>query len=239
MNRDRSKRSRDSVLFWSLAANVILGICLLYFALINFFPNEEEHVSRTKGVDMVWHGGHPADSHPGTCWCSANDGYCMCTPNLAIDVVLTTGKNHEYLWLVRRKDTSQLAAMGGFVEIDETAEEAVTRELMEEMGIELKESPELFGVYSDPRRDNRRRTVSAVYVVHLDLETIPHAGDDAKDVKRILMEDIEQHEYFADHRTILLDYRRYVMQQRASPATTPDGDFATDIVRSTCAHTMA
>jgi 8-oxo-dGTP diphosphatase len=229
-----------SVLFWSLAANVILGICLLYLTLINFLPNEEEHVVySTKGVGMVWHGGHPADSHPGTCWCGTNDGYCLCTPNLAIDVVLTTGKNHEFLWLVRRKDTSQLATMGGFVEIDETAEEAVKRELMEEMAIELKESPELFGVYSDPRRDNRRRTVSAVYVVHLNSETIPHAGDDAKDVQRIRMEDIEQYEFFADHRTILLDYRRSVLLQRVSPAKTPDGDFATDIARSTCAHAMA
>jgi 8-oxo-dGTP diphosphatase len=237
-SRDRSKRSRDSVLFWSLATNVILVICLLYFTLIAFLPNEEEHIGRPKSFDTVWHGGHPTDSHPGSCWCGANDGYCMCTPNLAIDVVLTTGKNHDYLWLVRRKDTSQLAAMGGFVEMDETAEEAVKRELQEEMAIELKDAPELFGVYSDPRRDNRRRTVSAVYVVHLDSGTIPHAGDDAKEVQKIRMEDIEQHEYFADHRTILLDYRRYVLRQHVSPATMTDGDFATDIVRSTCAHPM-
>jgi 8-oxo-dGTP diphosphatase len=233
-NRDR-KRSKDPILRASLAANVILLLFVLYLVMV-ILPREEDF-GRAKGIDMVWHGGHPADSHPGSCWCGANDGYCMCTPNLAIDVIVTTGKNREYLWLVRRKDTSQLATMGGFVEIDESSEQAVKRELMEEMAVDLTIPPQLFGLYSDPRRDNRRRTVSAVYAVHLDSEQVPRAGDDAKEVKRIRMDDIEQHEYFADHRTILLDYRRYV--RRDTPEVMSDGDFATDVIRSTCAEPLA
>mmetsp|Transcript_14202 Transcript_14202/g.17138 ORF Transcript_14202/g.17138 Transcript_14202/m.17138 type:complete len:88 (-) Transcript_14202:36-299(-) len=59
-----------------------------------------------------WNGGHPFQERPGSCWCSG-DAYCMCTPSLAIDLVITSG--HDHVWLVRRKDTNQLATMGGFV----------------------------------------------------------------------------------------------------------------------------
>jgi ADP-ribose pyrophosphatase YjhB (NUDIX family) len=165
----------------------------------------------------------------------------MCTPSLAIDLILVSS-DKEFLWLVRRQDTNQLATMGGFVNVDETVEHAVTRELKEEMDIDLMKegshnSPvvTLFGVYSDPRRDNRRRTASAVFVVTLDEDVHrPKAGDDAKEVKRISINDIEKHSYFADHRTILLDYRRFVRGQ--SPKQSTLGDFAPDIARSTCAQ---
>ena len=44
----------------------------------------------------------------GTCWCSA-DEWCMCTPSLAVDVILLSGDDH--IWLVRRADTGLLALM--------------------------------------------------------------------------------------------------------------------------------
>jgi 8-oxo-dGTP diphosphatase len=222
--------STGTVLCFSLGLNVILILSVIY--LVTFIATSVTDDVPTKGYDMVWHGGHPADVHPGSCWCGAADKYCMCTPNIAVDVVIVSGENKEYLWLVRRKDTNQLATMGGFVGIDETVEHAVQRELKEETGIDLKDPPTLFGMYSDPRRDNRRRTASAVYIIHLNSNEIPHAGDDAKEVQRILMDDIEKHEYFADHRTILLDYRRYARGERAEPST--EGDFAPDILRATC-----
>jgi 8-oxo-dGTP diphosphatase len=222
--------STDSILYFSLGLNVVLILSVVY--LVTFLATTMTEYGPTKGNDIVWHGGHPSDAHPGSCWCGAADKYCMCTPNIAVDVVIASGENKEYLWLVRRKDTNQLATMGGFVEIDETVEHAVKRELKEEMGMDLKDPPILFGMYSDPRRDNRRRTASAVYIIHLDSDEVPHAGDDAKDVQKILMDDIEKHEYFADHRTILLDYRSFARGQRVEPST--EGDFAPDILRATC-----
>jgi len=213
----------------SIGLNVLLIFGFAYLSMTIDSPNQE-----TKGFDRVWHGGHPADVHAGSCWCGSADGYCMCTPNIAIDLVITSGEKHEFIWLVRRKDTDQLATMGGFVDVDETVEHAVKRELKEEMGVDLTHAPRLLGVYSDPRRDNRRRTVSAVYVVHFEENVHPHAGDDAKEVKRISINDIEQHTYFADHLTILLDYRRLVQGQQ--PRLDSAGDFADDIDRSTCAE---
>jgi ADP-ribose pyrophosphatase YjhB (NUDIX family) len=53
----------------------------------------------------------------------------------------------------------------------------VARELMEEMGIELKELPRLLGIYSDPPRDNRRHAVSAAFVVKVPQDVRPRAGD--------------------------------------------------------------
>jgi 8-oxo-dGTP diphosphatase len=123
--------------------------------------------------------------------------------------------------------------MGGFVESNETVENAVKRELQEEMGYDLKDTiPRLVGVYSDPRRDNRRRTVSAVFAVHMNEDFQPHAGDDAKEVIKISIDDIEKHTYFSDHRTILLDYRGQIRKESHQVST--EGDFASDIVRSTC-----
>ncbi|HOK35621.1 MAG TPA: NUDIX hydrolase [Candidatus Pacearchaeota archaeon] len=52
---------------------------------------------------------------------------------------------------------------GGHVEYGETTEHALKREMKEELGISVK-IKELFGVYSNPKRDPRYHTVSVVYL---------------------------------------------------------------------------
>ena len=63
-------------------------------------------------VNRIWRSNASPSIHSdlkkGSCWCSA-DEWCMCTPSLAIDVILTSGPNH--VWLVRRADTGKLALM--------------------------------------------------------------------------------------------------------------------------------
>lgn len=174
-------------------------------------------ISSSDGIQLLvshkWHSnGSPhvhQDLKQGSCWCSADD-YCLCNPSLAIDTILVTpDKNH--FWLVQRKDTNKFATMGGFVEVGETPEQAVHRELYEEMHVDLKSQMgenliELFGVYGDPLRDARRHTVSIVYVVHMPEDCQPHAGDDAKSVLKVHFDDVDKMEFFADHKQILLDY---------------------------------
>src|SRR5690242_3481402 len=69
------------------------------------------------------------------------------------------------------------ALPGGFVGREETAEEAVARELKEETGLEAR-SVELLGLYSGPKRDPRRPTASAAYLVRGRIGR-PKGGDDA------------------------------------------------------------
>jgi hypothetical protein len=89
--------------------------------------NNGNNSNNNSNIQQVWHGGTPeAPCIRGTRWCSAQDDYCMCSPSLAIDVVLISGPDH--VWLVKGKDTNQYANMGGFVNVGESAESAVLRE---------------------------------------------------------------------------------------------------------------
>lgn len=241
----RLKRRRTlspSILQVSLSINLISVISLFYLSLIAKEPTTRTsdliNSNRVTETATVWHGGHPAEDKFGSCWCG-EDKYCMCTPNLAIDLIITSGGRNadgsnlvDSFWLVRRKDTNRLATMGGFVEVHETVEDAIKRELMEEMALTMPESPTLVGVYSDPRRDNRRRTASIAFAVHIPGKIWPRAGDDAKEVVKIPIDEVENHTYFADHRTILLDYRSTLRGEGFKQRT--EGDFSADIVRSTC-----
>lgn len=128
--------------------------------------------------------------------------------------------------------------MGGFVQVGESAEDAVKRELREEMGVELNGPPTLFGVYSDPRRDNRRHTVSVAYAIRFDEnDTHPVAADDVKEVHRLALDEIEAHTYFADHKTILTDFRALLRGEHVQ-SDVDFGDFAEDIARTTCKRTL-
>lgn len=242
-NRTRRSTTLSTTLQLSLSINLVLAFSLLYLFLVaeecttsNSYSSGRKDVTETA---TVWYGGHPAEDRYGSCWCS-EDKYCMCTPNLAIDLVITSGRRNikgvaivESFWLVRRKDTNQLATMGGFVEVNESVEDAVKRELMEEMGVTLKEAPTLVGMYSDPRRDNRRRTASVVFAVHFPAGIQPRAGDDAKEVVKIPIDDVEIHSYFADHGTILLDYRS-ALRGEGFEQHRMEGEFSGGVTRSTC-----
>lgn len=168
-------------------------------------------------VERVWHSkGSPLVNEgllKGSCWCSGDD-YCMCTPALAIDVVLTSGSDH--VWLVERKN-GQFALMGGYVEVAESVEEAAVRELQEEMNIQLERKDfSLLGVYSDPRRDARRHATSVAFVAEVPGSMIPHPGDDAKKVLRVALDQVDDLNLFIDHKTILQDYKKVVERKRLS-----------------------
>ena len=73
------------------------------------------------------------------------------------------------------------ALPAGFVEIGETVEDGCRREVKEETGVEIGDQGlKLIGVYSDPARDPRGRTVSVAYAVRLLREIEPQAGSDAQ-----------------------------------------------------------
>ena len=73
----------------------------------------------------------------------------MCTPSLAIDLVIesTLPDGAPGVVLVERADNGLFATMGGFVDVGETVESAVARELKEETGLDLASTPSLLGVW--------------------------------------------------------------------------------------------
>jgi len=177
----------------------------------------------------------------------------MCTPSLAIDIVLysknPTNDEHS-VWVVRRSDTGQLATIGGFVDVGETTERAVLREAEEETGIvippeQAESAMKLIGVYSDPRRDNRRAIVSIAYALEYlpsamavkDGTNVPKAGDDAKEVVSVPLEEIgvkyKGEDWYADHLTILLDFKDQMVKMPA-PAIVREGELYVDVSRSRC-----
>src|SRR4051812_25496863 len=76
----------------------------------------------------------------------------------------------------RRNIPHGWALPGGFVDYGETLEQAAIREAREETSVEIG-NLRLLGCYSDPSRDQRMHTISAVFIA--DGAGMPVANDDA------------------------------------------------------------
>ena len=97
------------------------------------------------------------------------------------------------------------------MEVGETVEEAVIREVHEETNLALSVQAnhlEQFHVYSNPNRDKRRHTVSAVCrcVVSMKDAGGLKKGDDAKQVVLMPLKDALRLNLAFDHHVILSDY---------------------------------
>ena len=129
------------------------------------------------------------------------------TPYLAVDGIIQLfdeDDNFKGIVLIERKNPPLgLAIPGGFVEIGETVEQAVVREMKEETDLDV-EIIKLLGVYSDPKRDPRFHTVSITFVCRAC--GTPKAKSDAKGVKIFKLEDIPYDRLVFDHEKILKDY---------------------------------
>lgn len=118
-------------------------------------------------------------------------------PSVAADIVIfSRGKKEKESDNAKEKELKILlvkrgkypykdayALPGGFVNIDETIEEAARRELYEETGVDC-DFLEQLRTTSTVDRDPRYRVISASYIALLDAEKYTvKAGDDASDAK--------------------------------------------------------
>lgn len=135
-------------------------------------------------------------------------GWFQTSPTLAADVLVIN--DDKVLLIDRKNEPLGWAIPGGFVDLYETMEQAALRELHEETGIEANINDlHLLGIYSDPKRDTRGHTVSAVYVYFSDKEA--YAADDAKDAKYFHIDNLPENTAF-DHREILQDAKEKFMK---------------------------
>jgi 8-oxo-dGTP diphosphatase len=129
------------------------------------------------------------------------------TPLIAADAIieLVDHPNRPIVLIERRFPPPGFAIPGGFVDVGESLEQAAVREAREETGLEVKLKA-LLGIYSDPQRDSRGHTVTAVYVA--EASGTPSAADDAKSIFIADLDALPEPLAF-DHALVLADYRRF------------------------------
>lgn len=122
-------------------------------------------------------------------------------PAATVDAVIE--RDGAVVLVKRRFEPLGWALPGGFVDPGEKVGDAAVREAKEETGLDIRLDA-LLHVYSDPRRDPRKPTLSVVFaatVVGGDLV----AGDDAGDARWFPLDALPSPIVF-DHAAILADY---------------------------------
>ncbi|HSM91459.1 MAG TPA: NUDIX hydrolase [Anaeromyxobacteraceae bacterium] len=127
-------------------------------------------------------------------------------PSPTVDVVILLPGDLVVL-VERRNPPPGWALPGGFVDVGETVEAAAVREAKEETGLDVR-LEDLLYVYSDPRRDPRKHTLSAVFVGRA--EGTPSGGDDAAQARAFRWDALPSPLAF-DHAGILADARRFLL----------------------------
>ncbi|WP_304542918.1 NUDIX hydrolase [Sulfurimonas microaerophilic] len=138
------------------------------------------------------------------------------TPYLTVDGIVeiyNDASEFQGIILIQRKyEPIGLAIPGGFVDIGEKIEDAVIREMKEEISLDV-EIKELLNVYSDPARDKRFHTVSVVFVCKA--YGTPKGADDAKEAYVYRLDQLQLDQLVFDHGQILKDYlKKYHHEQR-------------------------
>lgn len=129
------------------------------------------------------------------------------TPLLAADTIieLADRPGRPIVLIERRYPPPGWAIPGCFVDIGERLEVAAVREALEETSLQVRLRA-LLGLYSDPARDPRGHTVTAVYVAEATGK--PRAQDDARNLDVFSVDALPEVLAF-DHALVLSDYLRF------------------------------
>ncbi len=132
-------------------------------------------------------------------------------PSVATDIIVcTTNKPYQVLLIQRKNPPFQnmWALPGGFMDMDEYLCNTAKRELMEETGIHIH-TLHFFGVYDDPTRDPRGRTIGIVYYVLVPKPLKPTANDDAANAQWFFIDELPRLAF--DHQLILDDFKQKIL----------------------------
>src|SRR3989338_5842212 len=130
-------------------------------------------------------------------------------PKLTVDILIEFEKDSKGMGIVlieRKNPPLGWALPGGFVDYGESLEQTAIREAKEETSLDVTLIRQLH-TYSEPSRDPRHHTVTAVYIAKA--SGIPKAMDDAKNVGIFTKDQLPPLVF--DHIHILNDYfsKRY------------------------------
>lgn len=127
---------------------------------------------------------------------------------VAADIAILTIRDGALAVLLIRRGNDpfkgRFALPGGFLEADETLEDAAARELHEETGLPAGETfLEHIGTYSEPGRDPRGRVVSAAFAALVPDPPRARAGGDAAATEWVAVERALEEPLAFDHSRIL------------------------------------
>jgi 8-oxo-dGTP diphosphatase len=136
------------------------------------------------------------------------------TPLLTVDIIIEMRDRPDcpIVLIERRYPPPGWALPGGFVDVGETLEAAAVREAREETSLDVTLQL-LLGNYSDPGRDSRGHTASAVYIAAAGGE--PRAADDARHLALFDPQDCPVLAF--DHGLIIRDYLVWRGSGRVAP----------------------
>ncbi len=126
-------------------------------------------------------------------------------PTVDIIIELIDLPNRPIILIERKFEPLGWAIPGGFVDYGEMIETAAIREAKEEISLDIR-LIEQFQVYSNPLRDDRKHTISIVFIAEATGE--PSAADDAINLGIFQTWEIPKNLCF-DHNLILQDYFNY------------------------------
>ena len=137
------------------------------------------------------------------------------TPLFAADILITLSDRPDrpFVLIERANPPFGWAVPGGFVDVGETVEQAAIREAKEETRLDVKLTA-LLGIYSDPKRDSRNHTVTAVYLA--EAEGTPQAADDAKNCGVFTFDNLPDELAF-DHAQVVADFQNYLASGQVAP----------------------
>lgn len=122
-------------------------------------------------------------------------------PYVTVDAIIEINKG--VVIIERSNPPFGWALPGGFVDYGESLEEAVTREVKEETGLDVTGLKQ-FHTYSEASRDPRFHTIGTVFIAQA--KGKPKAGDDAAGLKVVSLNEIEKIDFAFDHKKIIADY---------------------------------
>ena len=142
-------------------------------------------------------------------------------PSVTVDILIFTfdEKKKLKILLVKRGDhpcLGQWAIPGGFVEMNESLDEAAARELKEETGVEGIVIEQLY-TWGEVDRDPRTRIITVSYLAMVDIDRVQvQAGDDADEARwfEVKCQVVDKSESGAeDSRVITRQYRLVLESQ--------------------------